>query len=71
MTRDEHRARALALLDDVAKTTVGSPARLSWLAEAQVHATLALSAPAEQPTAPRPTPAKTRRPRTPKETPSE
>jgi hypothetical protein len=54
VTRDEHRAEALALYE-LAETsaqrrrTLAHPERLALLAEAQLHATLALSAPTTTP----------------------
>ena len=75
MTPEQHRERAEALLTDVAATPVGSPVRLAWLAEAQVHALLALAAPSavvgvldapepEQIEEPRPTPPPSKSPTT-------
>ncbi|WVX87972.1 hypothetical protein SEA_SNEK_52 [Arthrobacter phage Snek] len=46
-TASEHREAALGLLEASARYAPNSPARLAALAEAQLHATLALSAPAE------------------------
>ncbi|CCQ44692.1 hypothetical protein ARTSIC4J27_621 [Pseudarthrobacter siccitolerans] len=47
-TAQEHREVALALLDESLGKGIASPARSVILAEAQIHATLALSAPAEE-----------------------
>ncbi|MFD0044723.1 hypothetical protein ACFVGV_05985 [Pseudarthrobacter scleromae] len=47
-TAQEHREAALALLDESLGKGIASPARSVILAEAQIHATLALSAPAEE-----------------------
>ena len=50
MTRDEHRARALALAAKAEEfLPVAHPARVAFIAEAQLHATLALSAPTPAP----------------------
>lgn len=43
-TAQEHRESALALLDESLSKGIASPARSVILAEAQIHATLALSA---------------------------
>jgi hypothetical protein len=56
MTRDEHRAEALRLLDSAVPyphgpLRVASPERAAVIAEAQLHATLALSAPEPAPVA--------------------
>lgn len=50
-TPAQHRAKAEDLLDRSANQGIASPGRLALLAEAQVHATLALSAPAPKPRA--------------------
>lgn len=50
MTRDEHRAEALRLADRARQfEPVAHPARVAFIAEAQLHATLALSAPTPAP----------------------
>lgn len=52
MTRDEHRAEALSLLGLAGGVTPPAhPQRLAYIAEAQLHATLALSAPETKTTA--------------------
>ena len=48
LTAQEHHDEALVLLEESRTKGVGSPARSVILAEAQIHATLALSAPAEE-----------------------
>jgi hypothetical protein len=47
LTRSEHRSHALSILDRMARANhqPGSPTRQGLLLEAQVHATLALTAP--------------------------
>lgn len=51
MTRDEHRAKALALLSAASQGAIqpADPLRFALIAEAQLHATLALSAPEPAP----------------------
>jgi hypothetical protein len=58
MTRDDHRAEALALYAAAERSgertrLLAHPERLALLAEAQLHATLALTAPTTTTTTPR------------------
>lgn len=55
MTRDDHRAKAieLAMSADDLDVPRAHPLRLALIAEAQLHATLALTAPTATPTTPR------------------